>query len=114
MSPDVKGTNVERDAMLVNVIKTNEDTINLKSVFPTVDKTVKDKNHASAQVGDELTFTLTSTLPDATDYTTYTFKFKDKMSNGLTFGESTQVTIGCKQISEDTRLKAVAVTACTR
>lgn len=85
MSPDVKGTNVERDAMLVNVIKTSEDTINLKSVFPTVDKTVKDKNHASAQVGDELTFTLTSTLPDATDYTTYTFKFKDKMSNGLTF-----------------------------
>ena len=85
MSPDVKGTNVERDAMLVNVIKTSEDTINLKSVFPTVDKTVKDKNHASAQVGDELTFTLTSTLPDATDYTTYMFKFKDKMSNGLTF-----------------------------
>lgn len=85
MSPDVKGTNVERDAMLVNVIKTSEDTINLKSVFPTVDKTVKDKNHVSAQVGDELTFTLTSTLPDATDYTTYMFKFKDKMSNGLTF-----------------------------
>lgn len=85
MSPDAKGTNVERDAMLVNVIKKKMDTINLKSVFPTVDKTVKAENHASAQVGDELTFTLTSTLPDATDYTTYTFKFKDTLSKGLTF-----------------------------
>lgn len=85
MSPDVKGTNVERDAMLVNVIKTNVDTINLKSVFPTVDKTVGNESHASAQVGDELTFTLASTLPDPTDYTTYTFKFKDTLSKGLTF-----------------------------
>lgn len=85
MSPDVAGTNVERDAMLVNVIRQNEDTVILKSVFPTVDKTVKNKNHASAQVGDEVTFTLTSKLPDATGYGTYIFKFKDGLSAGLTF-----------------------------
>lgn len=88
MSPDVAGTNVERDAMLVNVIKQNEDTVILKSVFPTVDKTVENKNHASAQVGDEVTFTLTSKLPDATGYNTYTFKFKDELSTGLTFVDS--------------------------
>ena len=85
MSPDVAGTNVERDAMLANVIKQNEDTIVLKSVYPTVDKTVENKNHASAQVGDEVTFALTSKLPDATGYNTYTFKFKDTLSSGLTF-----------------------------
>lgn len=88
MSPDVAGTNVERDAMLVNVIKQTEDTVILKSVFPTVDKTVKNKNHASAQVGDEVTFTLTSKLPDATGYDTYIFKFKDELSAGLTFVDS--------------------------
>lgn len=109
MSPD---TNVERDTMLVNVTKTDEDTINLKSVFPTVDKTVDNKNHASAQVGDELTFTLTSTLPNAKDYRTYTFKFKDKMSNGLTYvddsvsvwieGEQSQVDAQRYTVSKDT------------
>lgn len=91
MSPDVAGTNVERDAMLVNVIKTHMDTINLKSVFPTVDKKVENENHASAQVGDELTFTLTSTLPNAADYQTYTFKFKDTLSSGLTFVDNSVV-----------------------
>ncbi|MEF2856158.1 MAG: SpaH/EbpB family LPXTG-anchored major pilin [Collinsella intestinalis] len=85
MSPDVAGTNVERDAMLVNVIKQNEDTVILKSVFPTVDKTVENENHASAQVGDKVTFALTSKLPDATGYDTYAFKFKDELSAGLTF-----------------------------
>lgn len=82
LSPD---TTAERDAMLANVTKAQEDPITLKSVFPTVDKKVEGNNHASAQVGGEVTFTLTSTLPDATDYKTYTFKFKDKMSEGLTF-----------------------------
>lgn len=109
MSPDVKGTNVERDAMLVNVIKTNMDTINLKSVFPTVDKTVKGKNHASAQVGDELTFTLTSTLPNAEDYRTYTFKFKDKMSDGLTYVDnSVLVQIEGEQSPVDAQLYTVS------
>lgn len=106
MSPD---TNVERDAMLVNVTKTSEDTINLKSVFPTVDKTVKDKNYASAQVGDELTFTLTSTLPNAEDYRTYTFKFKDKMSDGLTYVDgSVSVQIKGEQSPVDAQLYTVS------
>lgn len=108
MSPDVKGTNVERDAMLVNVLKKNMDTINLKSVFPTVDKTVKNENHASAQVGDELTFTLASTLPDAAGYNTYTFKFKDTLSSGLTFVDgSVSVQIEGEQAPVDAQLYKV-------
>lgn len=108
MSPDVAGTNVERDAMLVNVIKQNEDTVILKSVFPTVDKTVENKNHASAQVGDEVTFTLTSKLPDAAGYGAYIFKFKDELSAGLTFVDSSvKVQIEGEQGPVDAQLYTV-------
>ena len=49
----------------------------------------------SAQIGDTVTFKLTSTVPDMTDYTTYEFNFVDTMSNGLTFvPDSVEVTIG--------------------
>lgn len=109
MSPDVAGTNVERDAMLVNVIKTNEDTINLKSVFPTVDKTVStDLDKVNAEIGKELTFKLTADVPDVSEYTAYQFTFKDTLSKGLTFGKFTKVTIDGKQLSADTDYKAEA------
>lgn len=109
MSPDVKGTNVERDAMLVNVIKTSEDTINLKSVFPTVDKTVStDLDKVNAEIGKELTFKLTADVPDVSEYTAYQFTFKDTLSKGLTFGKFTKVTIDGKQLSADTDYKAEA------
>lgn len=111
MSPDVAGTNVERDAMLVNVIKTNEDTINLKSVFPTVDKTVStDLDKVNAEIGKELTFKLTADVPDVSEYTAYQFTFKDTLSKGLTFGKFTKVTIDGKQLSADTDYKAEAGT----
>ncbi|MBM6920080.1 SpaH/EbpB family LPXTG-anchored major pilin [Phocea massiliensis] len=89
------------DAMLIN-IPTDElnATWNIKSVYPTVDKTVQtdsNGNYAetgSAQIGDTVTFRLTSTVPDMTDYTTYKFNFVDTMSNGLTFvRDSVEVTI---------------------
>lgn len=90
------------DAMLIN-IPTNESdaTWNIKSVYPTVDKTVQTDSTGdyaetgSAQIGDTVTFKLTSTVPDMTDYTTYEFNFVDTMSNGLTFVlGSVEVTIG--------------------
>lgn len=90
------------DAMLIN-IPTNESdaTWNIKSVYPTVDKTVqtdstgKYAETGSAQIGDTVTFKLTSTVPDMTDYTKYEFNFVDTMSNGLTFVlGSVEVTIG--------------------
>lgn len=78
-------TKVEPAALLVNVVTTTGETATLKSVYPTVDKKAEGKDHASAQVGDKVTFTLESVLPDSTDYKTYTFKFKDTLSKGLTF-----------------------------
>lgn len=76
------------DATLVNVFDTNA-TWEIKSEYPTVDKTVAgvngDKpNGGGAVIGDVLTFALTSKVPDMTDYTQYVFKFIDTLSAGLT------------------------------
>ena len=56
------------DAMLVNVNSDTPVEMELKTVYPTVDKKVEDNaNHASASVGDTLKFTLTSTVPDISE-----------------------------------------------
>lgn len=81
------------DAMLVNVLDANA-TIEMKSVYPTVEKTVNDENHASAQVGKELQFTLTATVPDMTGFAGYKFAFTDTLSSGLTFKQVDSFTVG--------------------
>lgn len=87
---DSRGT----DAMLVNVPRDEgEATLNIKSTFPTVDKKVDTDNdgdgqaadNGSAQVGDTVTFTLTSKVPDMSDYGEFYFAFNDTMSEGLAF-----------------------------
>ena len=81
------------DAMLVNVNSGTPVEMELKTVYPTVDKKVEDNaNHASASVGDTLDFTLTSTVPDISEYTKgYQFSFVDTLSKGLTFNEGSVV-----------------------
>ena len=84
--------------MLIN-IPTNQPntTWNIKSTYPTVEKKVDDGNTAtpndedkdnadngSAQVGDVVTFTLKSTVPDMSDYDKFVFQFTDKLPAGLT------------------------------
>lgn len=101
-TPAADGTYANRgtDAMLVNVNNAQGATQELKSVYPTPEKTVQTEdgnadNHASASVGDTLTFTLTAKVPDTTEYTNYyQFAFVDKLSDGLTFNEITSVKIG--------------------
>ena len=60
-------------------------SINMKSNYPTVVKKVNDKNADDVNIGDEVTYTLTSKVPDMTGYTSYVFNFKDTLSTGLTF-----------------------------
>ena len=83
-------------ATLVSVDSTNVNT-NIKGDLPTVDKKVQVNGNgadtADAKIGDTLTFTLTSTIPDMSAYDTYTFNFKDTLSQGLTFGQVTSVTV---------------------
>lgn len=94
-TPTTDGEYVGRgtDAILVNVKSSTPVTQELKSTYPTLTKQVENESgtdsepgdHASAQVGDTLTFTLTSTIPDMTEYDTYSFIFHDTLSSGLTF-----------------------------
>lgn len=83
-------------ATLVSVHSTSV-TAEIKGNLPTVDKKVQvngtGKDATDAKIGDTLTFTLTSTIPDMSAYSTYTFNFKDTLSKGLTFGQVTSVTV---------------------
>ena len=85
---DAEGhSSINLNAILVNVLK-NEVDVNLKSEYPTVDKTVEDgQNHASAQVGDTLEFKLEATIPDVSNYEKYIFNLQDTLSDGLTLDQ---------------------------
>lgn len=104
LDPQGGSTSTERgsDAMLVAVTVANQTTnIDLKSEYPTVTKTVEGTNHASAQIGKEITFTLTSKVPDMTEFEDYRFYFTDVLSEGLTFGSITSVKVGDQVLAED-------------
>ena len=83
---------VKSVASLVSV--TGEATVNMKSNYPTVVKKVNEKNADDVNIGDTVTYTLTSKVPDMTGYTSYVFNFKDTLSAGLTFKEITSVKVG--------------------
>lgn len=99
-STDINGTRAT-DAILANVISANE-TVELKSEYPTVDKTVEGENHADAQIGDVLNFALTSKVPNMAEYDTYSFNFVDTLSKGLTLDQaSIKVSIGGTVLAKD-------------
>lgn len=89
------------DAMLVNVPTDANAEWAMKSTFPTVDKKVDTDgeggngaaDNGSAQVGDVVTFTLTSAVPDMSDYTTFYFAFNDTLSNGLQVVKSDKTSV---------------------
>lgn len=88
-------------AALIPVHSTSVDA-SIKGALPTVVKKVNGESATSAKIGDPLTFTLTSTIPDMSAYSTYTFNFKDTLSKGLTFGQVTSVTVGNTTLTKDT------------
>lgn len=74
---------------------------NLTTTNPTV--TIHDKNDIpfdkvddkeSVDVGEVVTYTITGKVPDTTGFTSYTYKFTDTMSEGLTFQKDIVVKIG--------------------
>lgn len=91
-SGETDGSTRGTDAMLVNVVDENA-TITLKNTYPTVDKKVGNYKGNGAQVGDKVTFTLTSKVPDTSEFDHYTFKLLDTLSQGLTFNNDAQITI---------------------
>ncbi len=96
VSPEAGSTSNKRhtDAMLVNVTATTKN-INLKSEYPTVDKTIDaDKKGDSAQIGSKVNFQLKSKVPDTSEYTNYVFKIVDTLSAGLDFNNDVTVKVG--------------------
>lgn len=74
--------------------------VKVKGTYPTVEKKV---DKPTADIGQELTYTLTSKVPDTTGYSEYTFKMTDTLSKGLTFvsnPDEVTVTIGSDPIQE--------------
>lgn len=90
---------VKSVASLVSVTGTDA-TVNMKSNYPTVVKKVNDKIADDVNIGDTVTYTLTSKVPDMTGYTSYVFNFKDTLSAGLTFKEITSVKVGDTTITK--------------
>lgn len=74
--------------------------VKVKATYPTVEKKV---DKPTADIGQKLTYTLTSKVPDTTGYSKYTFKMTDKLSKGLTFvsnSDEVTVTIGGAPVQE--------------
>lgn len=92
-------------AALVRVHSTSVNA-EIKGALPTVDKKVQvngtSKDATDAKIGDTLKFTLTSTIPDMSAYSTYTFNFKDTLSKGLTFEQVDSVKVGDTTLTKGT------------
>ena len=61
-----------------------------KAEWPGLTKTADD---ISTEVGQKVTYTLGSKVPDTTGYTKYEFTFKDKTTAGLTYDGNNSVTV---------------------
>lgn len=104
VQPDKGSTSATRktDAMLVNVPSDKAATLQLKSEYPSVEKKFDtNKTESNAQIGQSVNFTLTSKVPDMSEFDTYYFAFKDTMSKGLTFNNDVKVTIGEQELAAD-------------
>lgn len=88
-------------AALVRVHSTTVG-VDIKGALPTVVKKVNGEGATHAQIGDTLTFTLTSTIPDMSAYSAYTFNFKDTLSKGLSFKQVESVKVGDTTLTENT------------
>lgn len=99
--PEGATEKVEDQNSIVSLTSTTpEAEVKVKATYPTVEKKV---DKPTADIGQELTYTLTSKVPDTTGYSKYTFKMTDTLSKGLTFiskPEEVTVTIGSDPIEE--------------
>ena len=91
-------------------VSSNNGTLcNLTTTNP--DITIYDKNdmhfekkvdNANVDVGQTVKFTITGKVPDYTGFDTYTYKIADKMSDGLTFDQSSvSVKVDGTQVETD-------------
>lgn len=92
--PKGANLNVGNYTSIVSLTTTNpSQNVVQKAEYPTLEKVDDDD---SVQVGQTVTYTLTSKVPDTTGYETFIFTMHDRMTDGLTFdgADSITVTIG--------------------
>ena len=81
-------------------------TVAIKADAPTIEKKIVDNgdtNHTSVNIGDQVEFKLTATVPDMANFDTYTFTISDTLSKGLTFdAASVVVKIGTTELTAGT------------
>ncbi|WP_033162870.1 isopeptide-forming domain-containing fimbrial protein [Sharpea azabuensis] len=101
------------DAYTKFIVQVVGDTeADIKSGVPTVEKKVKDTNDstgktsdwqdsADADIGDDVSYQVTGTMPDnIADYTSYKYVFTDTMSKGLTYtANNARIAIGDKDVT---------------
>ena len=90
--------------------------VTVKDQAPTIDKKIvdnnKDTNHTSVNIGDQVEFKLTATVPDMANFDTYTFTISDTLSEGLTFDKDTvEVKIDGTKLKADTNYTLIPPTA---
>ena len=110
-------TEADTNSQYAALVRVHSTTVgvDIKGDLPTVDKKVQvngtGQNATDAKIGDTLTFTLTSTIPDMSAYSTYTFNFKDTLSKGLTFEQVKSVKVEDKTLSVNTDYTVTPPTA---
>ena len=99
--PEGATENAEGQTSIVSLTSTTPKAdVVVKGTYPTVEKKV---DKPTADIGQELTYTLTSKVPDTTGYSEYIYKMTDKLSKGLTFvsnPDEVTVTIGGAPVQE--------------
>lgn len=88
------------------VSSTSGALCNLTTTHPAA--TIHDKNDmpfdktddkADVEVGETVTYTITSKVPDTTGFDEYTYEIADTMSEGLTFQKDVKVTVGGAELA---------------
>ncbi|MDR1204710.1 MAG: SpaH/EbpB family LPXTG-anchored major pilin [Peptococcaceae bacterium] len=80
----------------------------LKADLPTIEKKVSDNatvgfaDYTDLNIGDTAHFMLTSKVPNMNGYTSYVYTVHDTLSEGLTFNNDVEVTVGGASLTENT------------
>ena len=112
-NPSATATNPEKAIANIALTTTNPDaTIVLKASVPTIDKKITGVSGAasntasatgedavSATINQHVGFQIDSIVPDLTNYTNYTYKVSDTMSDALIPDENAKVTIGSTDVT---------------
>lgn len=94
------GNNGAVSNFILEVIE-DDTTVNLKTDVPSIDKKISpDLTCNAVNIGDEITYVITSKVPDTSEYPTYDFSINDTLSAGLSFEGITSVVVGSDTVNE--------------